>query len=886
MALWNQTLIDDIASARDRARAGAPTVVVIEGAPGLGKSTLLREVMDASAGFRILRGTGNSSEISAPYRILEQWLGKRLAAGTAPPLAAQEVRNTLDERPTLLVVDDLHWADQESVDALIEVAARAEGDRLLVALATRSLPPQVHPTWQQWAGRSDRVVQLTLTGLDVDAAIELLRERQPALDLKTVHALWEHTGGNPLHLIALANEYEPEELARARSLPAPASLAAAVDAAMSRLPSDAAAVGRAVAVLGDRWNPLTVIDALHPVPDLHVSIQQLVDAELVELRPDSARPMVRTAHSLIRAAIYSGTDLPTRRELHARAAQILTGQRLALDHRVAAAGHFDDALARDLEAYADQLHDQRSHRLAAHYRGAASDLTTDSAERERRSLDALFDRLLSGERRTVHDEIEAISDAADGARRGLVLGTLAIWERRYAEGITILEVAALEDVDALTGYRIDVLLAWGRHMYGISADRVSDALNRAQSRGCEDASVRHLALMCQGQLAARTLPADQLLALTAGLPANPSEIANDATPALALRSFIHVATGLSDAANADLTELVGRIQQGHAEVSSGVYHAMLAASHWFRGDWGLARLNMRLALDLSGQYLHPVVAALAPLLPIGDGDLDGADVMLRTAHELIDPAPWIEAADQLDISDVIRLHASASAMTVVYRRMRAAIRDAQAGRVTKSPVWSMHAAMAALWAHELADAQACIQALQAASSRTRWTGAAADWLTGLAAEAGGDGKSALASLRRAVEAAPSQIPLYTAHMHLDFSRVAHVLGHGEIAQRALIEAADRYRRIGATAYQRRPESLLRSIPAQASPPGFALTDRERDVLTLVSAGMSYAQIAATLFITQSTVSFHLGRIYAKANVKSRHQLTHLVHADPEAFGLT
>jgi hypothetical protein len=74
---------------------------------------------------------------------------------------------------------------------------------------------------------------------------------------------------------------------------------------------------------------------------------------------------------------------------------------------VAAAEHFDDALARDLETYADQLHDQRSHRLAAHYRSAASDLTKDAAERERRGLDALSDRLLSREP----------SDGARGARR-------------------------------------------------------------------------------------------------------------------------------------------------------------------------------------------------------------------------------------------------------------------------------------------------------------------------------------------------------------------------------------------------------------------------------------------------------------------------------------
>jgi DNA-binding CsgD family transcriptional regulator len=57
------------------------------------------------------------------------------------------------------------------------------------------------------------------------------------------------------------------------------------------------------------------------------------------------------------------------------------------------------------------------------------------------------------------------------------------------------------------------------------------------------------------------------------------------------------------------------------------------------------------------------------------------------------------------------------------------------------------------------------------------------------------------------------------------------------------------------------------------------------VLTLVTAGMSYAQIARDLFITQSTVSYHLGNIYAKANVSSRHELTALVREQPASFGL-
>jgi DNA-binding CsgD family transcriptional regulator len=67
--------------------------------------------------------------------------------------------------------------------------------------------------------------------------------------------------------------------------------------------------------------------------------------------------------------------------------------------------------------------------------------------------------------------------------------------------------------------------------------------------------------------------------------------------------------------------------------------------------------------------------------------------------------------------------------------------------------------------------------------------------------------------------------------------------------------------------------------------GYGLSERERDVVTLVSVGMSYQQIARELFITRSTVGFHLSNIYAKAGVTSRHELTALLRSNPASFGL-
>ena len=99
-----------------------------------------------------------------------------------------------------------------------------------------------------------------------------------------------------------------------------------------------------------------------------------------------------------------------------------------------------------------------------------------------------------------------------------------------------------------------------------------------------------------------------------------------------------------------------------------------------------------------------------------------------------------------------------------------------------------------------------------------------------------------------------------------------------------------YRGLGATTYLDRPHLRLeQGDPTESARPEgteeslagplrvlgarYQLSDRELDVLTLLASGLSMKQIAQQLFITTSTVSFHLGRIYAKTGVHSRHQLT-------------
>ncbi|HEX6130665.1 MAG TPA: response regulator transcription factor [Actinomycetota bacterium] len=75
-----------------------------------------------------------------------------------------------------------------------------------------------------------------------------------------------------------------------------------------------------------------------------------------------------------------------------------------------------------------------------------------------------------------------------------------------------------------------------------------------------------------------------------------------------------------------------------------------------------------------------------------------------------------------------------------------------------------------------------------------------------------------------------------------------------------------------TVTRRLIEEFARRPPAPAAPPGFeTLTEREREVLVLIARGLSNAEIASALFVAETTVKTHVGRVLAKLRLRDRAQ---------------
>jgi hypothetical protein len=249
--------LEALDAALDELERGRPGALALLGEPGIGKTRLLAE-LEARADRRrwlVLAGSASELEDELPFGIfvdaLDEYVqaaGPRLDAETraelahvlpalpaAGPAAAlrderyrahQAVRRLLEllaaDRPLVLALDDLHWADSGSLELLGALLRRPPGAPVLLALALR--PCQIPE--RLWAAleRGIGVARIEVGALSLDEAQALLGRAD-----RDAAALWEESGGNPFYLQQLARA--PARRPRA---PAAGEVPDAVAAALAR----------------------------------------------------------------------------------------------------------------------------------------------------------------------------------------------------------------------------------------------------------------------------------------------------------------------------------------------------------------------------------------------------------------------------------------------------------------------------------------------------------------------------------------------------------------------------------------------------------------------------------------------------------------------------
>jgi hypothetical protein len=599
-----------------RAADGIPTVLLVEGAAGTGKTTFLRRVAASAAGFHLLQLQADG-DWQQPYAALVEW--GVLDAPPDPELtslqAARMLRSWIEKTrsgaPVLIIIDDLESLDTESSDMIARLVERTFSDRLLVAAAAGSLALEALGPWNRLAVDVDRAIHLELTGLDEPATAELVATVWPDADAEFGKRLWAHTAGNPLFLQTILHEHTLKEVRDAEDLPVPRDLARTLVTRLDRLDADGASLLRAVAVLADRWMSSRTAGALAGLDDPSDAVERLRLQGLLMSRVQADRSEIRAVSGVIRTAIADTIPPAERRALHRSAATLVDSPIDALQHRFLAANGYDDDLAAELEAAAWSLHLARRFQQANRVGVWASAVTGDPVVRERRFLDALFDAVLARDFDVVERQLDHIGYAYDEARRRLVEGFLLVSRRRWSRASAVLlsiPTAAIEVTDHRTRFRVHLLRAWTLVATGGSVELARQELALAGTESTPEPCLNGYFVFASAATtgAGMTGPLPQL---TDGLELD-----------RAWRGAYAVVAGLPEVAIRNITPFITQINNGLVTMGDGEFHALLGYAYWLRGDWPEARKLVKTSSETRYGGAGAVVRAVSFIADLAIGN--------------------------------------------------------------------------------------------------------------------------------------------------------------------------------------------------------------------------------------------------------------------------
>jgi DNA-binding CsgD family transcriptional regulator len=419
------------------AREGS--ALLVRGGPGLGKSELLASagVTARERGLGVLSATGVQSEADLPFAGLHQLLlpivervdrlraPQRNAISAAfamtdarvPDLfvVALGALNLLAEAagraPLLLLVEDAHWLDPPSAQALAFIARRIESEPTAMLVALRD----GHAGPLDVAGLSE----LSLGALDDEAAAALLDARAPALPAEVRERVIETAAGNPLALVelprALASDDAPEPAAPVARL----ALTTRLERAFARQEAELPAATRALLLVAaaDDGNVLTeLLSAATLMLGAEVTPAAIGAAAAVAL-VEQADGGLRFRHPLVRSAIYQAAPPAERRAAHAALADVVAGQpdRRAW-HRAAASAGPSEAVAAELDEVADRALRRGAVAVAVAALDRAAALGLDTERRCERLLRAAELAFELGRLDVVRGLVEEV-EQLDGANR-------------------------------------------------------------------------------------------------------------------------------------------------------------------------------------------------------------------------------------------------------------------------------------------------------------------------------------------------------------------------------------------------------------------------------------------------------------------------------------
>jgi DNA-binding CsgD family transcriptional regulator len=834
-------------SALVEAAAGAGSVVLVFGEAGIGKTSLARAFLrDAANGrARILAGACDdllSPRALGPFREAARAAGSgplatALAEGDRDALLAA-VREELSDPhpPTVLVVEDAHWADEATLDVLRYIGRRI-GDLPAVLLITYRDDEigSGHPLRRVLGGLSGNSVHRVAVPPLTRAAVTGLAGGTNA----TSAGLYRLTGGNPFFV---------SEVLAAPDATVPATVMDAVLARVRRLGAATQQALEQLAVVPSRVE-LPLARAL--LDDLTV----LGEAErhgIVEVRPIA----VAFRHELGRRAVEGSLPATERMRLNARVLAALLAQDepdlARVVHHAVQAGDDAAVVAHAPEAARQACLAGAQSQGAALYEQALLRRELLAAEDRARMSEAYAWALFHSDRR--HEALRAAAEAVrlredlgDDVALGQALACLSLqqWSGlRPAAALASSERAArLLERGGDSAGRVSALLYSAVIL--INLDREPDGLSRIEE-----------ALVIAERIGARHLVPMGLIyrgraRLQLGEESGLGELLSGVEMARAIKNHENVMWGYHNLAGllwrlGRYDEMVGYLDEG-AEYGRDhdfpthdrgreAYRYRLMALH---GEWDAAEQGLADVLGDPGdpgvldRHALPGLARLAVRRGREDAktQVEAAWMNAERADSLLALVPT--AAAELELTWLTGRPEPAKALELLPRTEHAG-RERDRGELLR---WLRRIG-------EPVDVFVGCPEEYAAGLRGDWRAAAAAW------ESIGD------PYERALELAESDDVPATLEALTVFDR----LGAGPAAA----WTRRRLRELGVSAVPRGPQPTTRSNPA-------GLTDRQVEILALLGDGRTNAEIAAKLVLSVRTVDHHGSAVLQKLGVTTRKQ---------------
>ena len=912
MLIGRERELEQLGALLAEARLGRGCALVLRGSAGIGKTVLLDSAVQQANGFQVLHYTAVESEAELPFAGLQALLGPLLvrlpeipepqARALRAALALESIASTnrlavyagalslfgeaAERVPLLVVVDDAHWLDRPSAEALTFAARRLTAESLALLFAVRE---------GEGTDFGAALPTIAVEPLEVAASVELLHEGfGSAIAAEVARHLAAATGGNPLALLEVAPLLSEAERVGRKPLPdylpASESIERTVRRALRALPPE---TRRALLVAAASDSTMGGdLAALEPAED----------AGLVRIHAGS----VAFRHPLVRSAVYHAASADECRAAHRTLADALTGEEDAdrrAWHLAAAAEGCDESVAAALEAAASRFAERGGQASASRALERAAELSEDD--------DACARRLHAAGRAAEHcGDLEragvlaerALTRVRDAGIRSAA--TVLAWQANDWRGLTNDDVDFETEAQRVAPFHPAraALMLWVSSSAAFRTLDLEHALRLARK------SVEMIPVNAAGpaggswepwmaDVAANTSWNLALILLLLGRPAEADEAVRGLLPPATGNVWViyHAYLERYDEARSNI-ERVLRSSRATGDVWAEMWMTTsLAFVDLLQGRFPAARAGAARSLGMAESIAVPAAIAFNLAYLAWLAAVEGRESEAR------EHAARADDLAQRGLGNALlraRLQATLGLLELGLARPLAAIEklrpvaDLAERHGVREPSFLPYApdlieAYARAGEREAAMTELAKLAELAGALDRRWALAAVARLHGLLGQDDDLDEHFGAALELHDQGAGSA-----------FERARTELLYGERLRRAKrrLEAREHLRSsielfdgLGAAPWSEQARRELRasgeSIPRRDPTAPEKLTPQELQIALQVAEGRTNRDVAAALFLSPKTVEFHLTRVYRKLDIHSRAELVRLFSSERAAATL-